>query len=455
MEKSGVNRVHYFSRQVLRTQDFEDEQAYHVAAYRRHNISHHVWGIVNGLEITQDKDQNLYVTPGVAIDGYGRELILPASRPIPGSTFDDKLADALDVWAIYSRKAGDTGDPAYQPCAPRDALSPYRWDETAGVETTKSVDRLFPDPTLGIPEYRQPRGVAADDLDFQPFRQPPDDPSVRWPVFLGRIDRVKAQGKTTFTIDTGGRPYAGARAESILAPSREAWLQVGTGGDDNPYRFAVFLGAPDQDPSTISPRLSLEQNGNWTIRGNTSIEGDLTVDGGAVAFEQGEAYATRKPWRIYRVHDTEPDPATGADRDFDELRIEMAERGAAPDAPVNQVSIGVWSAEDKKFKPCLTIADDGTVTVHGDLIVQGTLNPQTRVEAALSAEAASLAVGAAMSGVVGIQDRLGLRRSDVISEPIEPLAAKPAEPRRAPPRGRKKPQTKPPEPPDDEGGGEG
>src|SRR5262249_54965638 len=103
MDKIAVSRVNYFSRQILRTQDFEDEQAYHLEARRRHNIGQHLWGIVSGLELTADKDGTVYVTPGFAIDGFGRELVLPAGKPIPPSAFDDKLASSLDIWAVYSR----------------------------------------------------------------------------------------------------------------------------------------------------------------------------------------------------------------------------------------------------------------------------------------------------------------------------------------------------------------
>src|SRR5947209_4428453 len=134
MDKIGISRVNYFSRQILRTQDFEDEQAYHLEARRRHNIGQHLWGIVSGLELKPDKDGTVFVTPGFAIDGFGRELVLPAGKAITLRAFDEKLAESLDVWAVYSRTAGDQGDPAYQPCvAAIDRLN-YRWSEIASVE---------------------------------------------------------------------------------------------------------------------------------------------------------------------------------------------------------------------------------------------------------------------------------------------------------------------------------
>ena len=37
----------------------------------------------------------------------------------------------------------------------------------------------------------------------------------------------------------------------------------------------------------------------------------------------------------------------------------------------NQVVFGAWSAQANKFMPCLTVADNGAVTVNGNLVVNG------------------------------------------------------------------------------------
>jgi hypothetical protein len=99
MSNNGTVRVHYFPRQFLRTQDFADEQAYHVTMHRRHTIAHHTWGIVRGLELLVDEG-SLFVQPGVAIDGYGRALVLSRKQPIDTGVFDAKESDSLAGTAI-------------------------------------------------------------------------------------------------------------------------------------------------------------------------------------------------------------------------------------------------------------------------------------------------------------------------------------------------------------------
>src|SRR4051794_36475062 len=107
MVDNSITRVQYYERQFLRTQDFNDEQAYHLAMHRRHNIGPHTWGIVYGLALVIDTENGLAVQPGVAIDGYGRELILAEKSSLKVKDFENKDSDVLDVWLIYNRASTD------------------------------------------------------------------------------------------------------------------------------------------------------------------------------------------------------------------------------------------------------------------------------------------------------------------------------------------------------------
>src|SRR5262245_21890203 len=128
MSNHGIARVHYFERQFLRPEDFTDEQAYHVPMRRRHNIAQHIWGIVHGLELVIEED-NLFVQPGLAIDGYGRELILAEKQPLPTAAFADKGSDVLDVWLMYDRVGSDQAPQGYAGCGNDPNALFYRWQE--------------------------------------------------------------------------------------------------------------------------------------------------------------------------------------------------------------------------------------------------------------------------------------------------------------------------------------
>src|SRR6266511_3090576 len=74
-------RNRYYTGKYMTARDFQDEQDYFVSRNRLHNRLLHDWGIVCGLMVSPHpnpscRDRYVVVSPGVAIDCYGRELVL-------------------------------------------------------------------------------------------------------------------------------------------------------------------------------------------------------------------------------------------------------------------------------------------------------------------------------------------------------------------------------------------
>ncbi len=397
MSKTDIARVHYFERQFLRTKDFTDEQAYHLEMRRRHNIAQHSWGIVQGLEIAADPEGNPFIYPGMAIDGYGRELILLERQAISTIAFDDKDSDVLDVWLEYDLVGTELPASGYTDCGADSSQSPYRLVE-------KPLLRLaVPDPART--NRREPKGVPIGDLAFKPSRVPPDDPLLDWPVFLGQVERTKPKPDKPYiySFDLSAKPYAGLVGESVSAPSGKAQVQIGAEKKDDPRRFAVFI--PEVHPEDDKPQLSIDNTGEMEIRGKTKLHGDLSMKGGAVEFIVGSAVSppeSASPWRVYRAKKIEGVEGSHT-IETNELRIEMDAPGTEGN---NQIVIGSWSEEEKKFSPCLTIQDNGQVTVHGNLIVTGTVTGpitkmQQKAKRKLSDVAQMSALSMFQSGIAG------------------------------------------------------
>ncbi|MCG8353894.1 MAG: hypothetical protein MI924_39520 [Chloroflexales bacterium] len=398
MSDNSIARVHYFERQFLRTQDFTAEQQYHLAMRRRHNIAHHIWGVVAGLRLEVDKDNNLFVGSGMAIDGYGRELILAQKQPLSRAAFDEKDSDLLGVWLIYERISGDPAQAGYVGCGSNGAGSEYRWQELARPRLD-TIDPNFPD-------MRRPKSVPDGDWNFDPSRTPPDDPKREWPVFLGQIRREPnpdQPGDYSYSVVQAeyNQPYAGLVGEAIVAPSGRAHLQIGAERPNDPRRFAVFIRDPES-PQLLEPSPSLEihKEGLITVHGATTVYGDLTMAGGGIEFGVGTASAKQaRPWQIYHhVEQTSPDDSQtdAIPEALHQLRIEMA-LGAQR---LSQVVVGAWSPDDQAFKPCLTVADNCQVTVHGNLVVQGVLTEgQARPKPEITSQARALALSATLSKI--------------------------------------------------------
>src|SRR4051812_35172103 len=185
MTAAPAMRVNYFDRQFLRLAEFQDEQAYHIALRRRHNLSHHSWGIVAGLAIVKEADV-LVVLPGLAVDGYGRGLMLADRITIDRAVFDRYGTNPPDVWLEYELSSADASAPA-DACDPLSAGHQYRAVETAPLMFERAAA-----PDL---DARSPQAVPADVIAAS-LPDTPDDPRQRWPVYLGRVSmKFDASGK--------------------------------------------------------------------------------------------------------------------------------------------------------------------------------------------------------------------------------------------------------------------
>jgi hypothetical protein len=149
------------------------------------------------------------------------------------------------------------------------------------------------------------------------------------------------------------------------------------------------------------------------------VQGNLTIAGGTVEFEGGtERDADAPPWDIYHLEGTEKQPVGEggalADVQIEELRIEMPAPQPGGVTGNNRVMIGTWSKhidatgqEKEEFHACLTIRDDCTVEVGGNLVVKGQITAGTIVGGRLTDAARNAAASALTSGILATSARLG------------------------------------------------
>jgi len=325
--------VQYYPGQRLTATLFRAEQAYHVTMRQQHNLAGHKPGIALGLELSAG-----YVEAGYAIDLYGRELILPARTPFELSTaFDELGTDSLDVSLVYQRTIEPSGDYAVE-------TPVIQLDRAQGP----GADRGQPNVTPGYGAF-DATGTA------------PDDNAHPAPVYLGTITRDPAKpGSTPVVSGTGDRPYVGARAAEVFTPSGDARLALGAD-------VAVYAGR------TGSPALRWAQGDSdpdrLEVGGALQLGGDLHLAGGQLVLPQPVAGGSGPGpgWQLDHVQTT---GASGTP--VEQLRLVLgdpATAGAATEFVIGSFSNG-------QFTPCLTVAADGTVTVHGNLVVQGNFDPE-------------------------------------------------------------------------------
>src|SRR5262249_10948530 len=199
--------------------------------------------------------------------------------------------------------------------------------------------------------------------------------------------RTLSNRNQPYSVDLADRPYVGLVGEALVAPSGRARVQIGAELATDPLRFAVFV--PEADArDNAPPRLAIDTAGRLGIQGDSTLYGDLTI-AGHIELQAGTVQPqSALPWHLYHL-DNHGDH---------ELRIEMA----AGTGGHNAVVIGAWSAQANAFSPCLTIDDTCTVTVHGNLVVEGQLTEtQPRAEPPLSQDARRFMLSGLLSGVGG------------------------------------------------------
>jgi|SRR5215211_853448 len=115
-------RLHYFSGRLLTAEDFEAEQSYLLDRRRSDSRRLHGWGVVCGLGVTPSGRGGVIVEPGLAIDGLGREIVVPDRQemPDPRQPIDDRGepcgepvdADEITICLAYAERFEDGADPA-------------------------------------------------------------------------------------------------------------------------------------------------------------------------------------------------------------------------------------------------------------------------------------------------------------------------------------------------------
>jgi hypothetical protein len=113
-------RPNYFTGQLLTEEDFEAEQSYFLDGRRSDTRHLHGWGVVCGLGVAPSGG-GVAIQPGLAIDGLGREIVVPEPRemPDPHQPIDDRGesrgepvdSDTVTICLAYAERP-EGGDPA-------------------------------------------------------------------------------------------------------------------------------------------------------------------------------------------------------------------------------------------------------------------------------------------------------------------------------------------------------
>jgi hypothetical protein len=82
-EFKRLKRNRYFRGKVLSAEDLQREQDYHLEKHRRLNRFLRGWGVVDGLRVSVEGGSTILVSPGLAIDCAGNDLVVEFEEKVP------------------------------------------------------------------------------------------------------------------------------------------------------------------------------------------------------------------------------------------------------------------------------------------------------------------------------------------------------------------------------------
>ncbi len=267
MISDDIKRLYYYNRQYLGFKDFRDEQKYHIDMRRRHNIAHHTWGIVVGLELERKETfqgsgvYETFVKPGMAVDGFGREIVVFSPEPLDTIKIGDQLAGntlpaRLKVWIAYDVEKVTPPASGYEVCNAGDQFMRFR-------ETYKLIYKDAPGFKGRNPDDLQTWPQASEELQDDPVATP-------WPVYLGTIvwdtDLQNPSQKVITDIefvdsrDDKRRHYVGANIPGTLTlgPSGNEIIRGDDPGTKNPITGQPNNGLLIQSAQTVE--INIDSN---------------------------------------------------------------------------------------------------------------------------------------------------------------------------------------------------
>ncbi len=293
-EITDIERLNYYEGEYLGAVDFEAEQEYHRDMRRRHNLGPHTWGIVTGLDIAQflnggaDSEVDVFVQPGMAVDGFGREIIVLSPFQLTADLFADFPGkQTLSLWIGYTQQMINPSADSCRTAAQTNAYSRVQESFQIVVKPIPPTnDPMYvggkvvtPPATTGwtqpsiLPPLPTTEGGVVIALDNSvPFQDLPDDYTIaRWLVPLGQVLWDGPNQRFLQSADSNAnahRQYAGNVASALYAPAGILTIQ-----DRSTPSSAFTTGT---NPSGVA----VEVQGTLTVDNQLTAQQDIWLNGG-------------------------------------------------------------------------------------------------------------------------------------------------------------------------------
>ncbi len=252
------NRMNFFEGFFTKADDWNTGQKYHMEKRRLHNKSLHIPGVVPNysgeLKLTSAGRFSLYVAPGYAIDGEGRDLFIPEPKQLDIRISDYTLPQTVYITVSYDEQEIDKRDNVANP-----NLTGYAFIKE---EPTVEVSTREPDNFLilelgrvklarGVKEIKgaeNPLNPRSNEIDLRNVREAG---VVKGPTRLRDLGKVKREGQINVAKSKEKAPHP--EDTSVFLESVPI---------ENAHRYYLVSAYPVTKDTAISWRIESNSSDN-------------------------------------------------------------------------------------------------------------------------------------------------------------------------------------------------
>lgn len=285
---AAPERNHYFYGKLLDVQQLQKEQRYFIAARRRLNRLVLGHGVVCGLSVVPDTAGLVRIQPGVALDAWGREIVVPEAVGInPHQLTDDQgratgepiaTGTVVELCLAYAEKKTDPVPVLVPDCDTPGNCAPSTIREGFYVIVRLAEGVAPAPPSCQFGDFPLPAAGPLHDLLCErlsaPCPEPPADPCVP----LARVTLTLPLNEGSINTHAGRRlVYSNALLYELLICLAERVGQIAGG---RLLRYVSGDGQAGQLGTQLSAPLILEVvDGEGKPMRDVRVEFEATADG--------------------------------------------------------------------------------------------------------------------------------------------------------------------------------
>jgi hypothetical protein len=315
-------RPRFYEGQYLGAADLSAGLDYGRVQTARHALGAHTWGIAVGLELVEralpSGDVDVSIMPGVAWDGYARQVVVLAPAKLSADKFANFQATTppegllVKIWLRYDETTMRGPAPGFENCRTDDQGS--RILESFAIEVGEPSGGQHGALTVASRSVDASNARAAfnpnapkvydESIPYQTFPEGKLPPWLipigyaRWQKLAGQPGRLVARNDKSTSPDSdlirGFRRYIGVIVETVHAVDgvirmRDRWT------DPDPAK--TFFKTPQ---ATVDPKQPPVNDLVW-IEGHLRVMGDTRVCGGKLEFRDQTGSDNGPPLVLRRV----------------------------------------------------------------------------------------------------------------------------------------------------------